>query len=180
MPSQYQLSLHLDLYPKKWTSENRGTLKIEGIGKGLRGALRDALVADLTPLPLRGSAYGLRQALDTVGAFSGPLLAIGLMLLWQNQFHWVFWVAVLPDVLSVVLLLVAVRIPARPVEAKRVPLHWQELRRLNRGYWWVVAVGAVFTLACFSEAFLVLRAQRAGLPLAWVPLVLWRCTQSML
>ena len=146
---------------------------LDRIGKGIRGAPRDALVADLAPAAVRGAAFGLRQSLDTVGAFTGPLLAIGLMLLWANDFRAVFWVAVIPGVLAAALLLFGVQEPERPETVKRVnPIQWQEIKRLSAAYWWVVAVGAVFTLARFSEAFLVLRAQQGGLPIAWIPLVL--------
>ncbi|GAB4121832.1 MAG: MFS transporter [Sideroxydans sp.] len=142
------------------------------IGKGLRGAPRDALLADITPPQVRGAAFGLRQSLDTMGAFLGPLLAAGLMLLWANDFRAVFWVAVIPGVLAVVLLLVGVREPPRTAEQLRVnPLRRANLKRLNSLYWWVVGVGAVFTLARFSEAFLVLRAEQSGIVLAWVPLL---------
>ncbi len=147
---------------------------LDRIGKGIRGAPRDALVADLAPPGMRGAAFGLRQSLDTVGAFLGPLLAIALMLLWANDFRAVFWVAVIPGVLAVLLLIVGIREPQQGNEAGRRtnPVRRENLRRLNREYWWVVAVGAVFTLARFSEAFLVLRAQQGGLALAWTPLVL--------
>lgn len=146
---------------------------VDRIGKGIRGAPRDALVADLAPAQIRGAAYGLRQSLDTVGAFTGPLLAVGLMLLWSNDFRAVFWVAVIPGVLAVALLLFGVREPERHPRARPVnPIHWRELKRLSSAYWWIVVIGAVFTLARFSEAFLVLRAQQGGLPLAWIPLVL--------
>jgi len=146
---------------------------VDRVGKGIRGAPRDALVADLAPPQVRGAAYGLRQSLDTVGAFTGPLLAVGLMLLWSDNFRAVFWVAVLPGVLAVVLLFFGVRDPIRHPREKPInPIHWRELKRLSRAYWWVVAIGAIFTLARFSEAFLVLRAQQGGLPLAWIPLVL--------
>jgi len=146
---------------------------LDRVGKGLRGAPRDALVADLAPAEMRGAAYGLRQSLDTVGAFLGPLLAIGLMLLWAGDFRKVFWAAVLPAVLSVLVLLLFVRdAPRPPGRARTHPLRRDSLRQLTRAYWWVVGVGAVFTLARFSEAFLVLRAQQGGLALAWVPLVL--------
>jgi MFS family permease len=146
---------------------------VDRIGKGIRGAPRDALVADLTPPEVRGAAFGLRQSLDTVGAFTGPLVAVGLMLLWSNDFRAVFWVAVIPGILSVALLLLGVREPARHPRDKPInPIHWRELKRLSRAYWWVVAIGAIFTLARFSEAFLVLHAQQGGLPLAWIPLVL--------
>ena len=145
------------------------------IGKGIRGAPRDALVADWTPPEIRGAAFGLRQALDTVGAFLGPLLAMGLMVLFADDFRAVFWVAAIPAALAVLLLLLGVEEPQRPAgaEKKRVnPIRHEALRRLPAAYWWVVAVGAVFTLARFSEAFLVLRVQAGGLPLAFVPLVL--------
>ena len=147
---------------------------LDRIGKGIRGAPRDALVADLAPPGMRGAAFGLRQSLDTVGAFLGPLLAIALMLLWANDFRAVFWVAVIPGVLAVLLLVIGIREPQQGNEAGRRtnPVRRENLRRLNREYWWVVAVGAVFTLARFSEAFLVLRAQQGGLALAWTPLVL--------
>ncbi len=146
---------------------------IDRVGKGIRGAPRDALVADLAPPGMRGAAFGLRQSLDTVGAFLGPLLAMGLMLLWANDFRAVFWVAVIPAALCVALLLVGVREPERAASAVRTnPIRRENLRRLGGAYWWVVALGAVFTLARFSEAFLVLRVQQGGLPLAWTPLVL--------
>ncbi len=146
---------------------------LDRVGKGVRGAPRDALVADLAPPALRGAAFGLRQALDTVGAFLGPLLAVGLMLLWANDFRAVFWVAVIPGLLAVALLLFGIREPERPAGAARVnPIRRERLRQLSRGYWWVVGLGAVFTLARFSEAFLVLKAEQSGIALALVPLVM--------
>lgn len=146
---------------------------MDRIGKGIRGAPRDALVADLAPEGVRGAAFGLRQSLDTAGAFAGPLFAIGLMLLWANDFRSVFWVAVIPGLLAVALLLVGVNEPEKPLEAKRInPIEWREIARLGRAYWRVVAFGAMFALARFSEAFLVLRAQQGGLSAAWIPIVL--------
>jgi MFS family permease len=146
---------------------------IDRVGKGIRGAPRDALVADIAPPDVRGAAFGLRQSLDTVGAFLGPLLAVVLMLLWANDFRAVFWVAVLPGLASVVVLWAGVKEPERVMPAVRVnPLTRANLRRLSPRYWWVVGIGAAFMLARFSEAFLVLRAADAGLPLAWTPLVL--------
>jgi MFS family permease len=142
-------------------------------GKGIRGAPRDALIADITPPQMHGAAFGLRQALDTVGAFAGPLLAMGLMILWANDFRAVFWVAVIPAALSVALLAFGVREPDAPVAGKReFPIRRANLRRMGGTYWWVVVVGSVFTLARFSEAFLVLRAQEGGLAIAFAPLVL--------
>ncbi|MDD5472157.1 MAG: MFS transporter, partial [Sideroxydans sp.] len=143
------------------------------IGKGIRGAPRDALLTDITPPAVRGAAFGLRQSLDTVGAFLGPLLAVGLMLLWANDFRAVFWVAVIPGTLAVLLLLFGVREPQGATSNKHVnPIKRENLRRLDSTYWWVVGFGAVFTLARFSEAFLVLRAEQSGVPVAFVPLVM--------
>jgi MFS family permease len=146
---------------------------LDRVGKGIRGAPRDALVADIAPPEVRGAAFGLRQSLDTVGAFTGPLLAVGLMLLWANDFRAVFWVAVIPGLLSVLLLMVGVTEPERHANAPRTnPINRANMRRLSAAYWWVVGIGAVFTLARFSEAFLVLRAQQLGVAMAWVPLVM--------
>jgi len=146
---------------------------LDRVGKGVRGAPRDALVADLAPPEVRGAAFGLRQALDTVGAFLGPLLAVALMLLWANDFRAVFWVAVIPGVLAVALLLFGVHEPGRPARETRTnPIRRENLARLSGSYWWVVGVGAVFALARFSDAFLVLRAGESGIAVALVPLVM--------
>jgi MFS family permease len=144
---------------------------IDRVGKGIRGAPRDALVADLSPPDLRGASFGLRQSLDTVGAFLGPLLAIGLMVLAANNFTIVFWIAVVPAFLSFAVIVFFVREPERSSAARTVrsPLSLAEMRRLGSSYWLVVAVATVFTLARFSEAFLLLRAQSVGLSLALVP-----------
>ena len=143
------------------------------VGKGVRGAPRDALVADITPPHLRGAAFGLRQSLDTVGAFLGPLLAVGLMLLWSNDFRAVFWVAVIPGIAAVVLLIFGLHEPApRQGEKSTNPICRENLYRLGASYRWVVCIGATFMLARFSEAFLVLRAQQGGMPVALVPLVI--------
>lgn len=146
---------------------------VDRVGKGLRGAPRDALVADITPPHLRGAAFGLRQSLDTVGAFIGPLLAVGLMLLWAGDFRAVFWVAVIPGLMAVALLLFGVQEPAPcPIRTWTNPIRRDNLIRLGQSYWWVVGIGSVFTLARFSEAFLVLRAQQSGMLVAFVPLVM--------
>ncbi len=146
---------------------------LDRIGKGVRGAPRDALVADIAPPEIRGAAFGLRQSLDTVGAFLGPLLAVGLMLLFADNFRAVFWVAVIPGTLAVGLLLFGVHEPKQHSGKKRTnPIRRENLKRLNSAYWWVVGVGAVFTLARFSEAFLVLRAQQSGIAVALVPLIM--------
>jgi MFS family permease len=146
---------------------------VDRVGKGVRGAPRDALVADIAPAEARGAAFGLRQSLDTVGALLGPLLAVGLMLLWANDFRAVFWVAFVPGMFAVSLLLFGVREPAQNIGRKRTnPIRRENLKRLNGAYWWVVGIGAVFALARFSEAFLVLRARQGGIPVAYVPLVM--------
>ena len=143
---------------------------LDRVGKGIRGAPRDVLVADIAPAHLRGAAFGLRQSLDTVGAFLGPLLAVALMLLWANDFRAVFWVAVIPDLMAVALLFFGLQEPAhRQGERRTNPIRRANLKRLSRSYWWVVGVGATFTLARFSEAFLVLRALQGGMPVALVP-----------
>ena len=149
---------------------------IDRIGKGIRGAPRDALVADIAPAHLRGASFGLRQSLDTVGAFLGPALAIGLMWLTANRIQMVFWFAVIPAFLAVGLLIVAVHEPGRPRELRKVraPLSLGELKVLGPAYWWVVGVAVVFSIARFSAAFLILRAQSIGLPLTLVPMVLVR------
>lgn len=146
---------------------------LDRIGKGVRGAPRDALVADIAPPHLRGAAFGLRQSLDTVGAFLGPLLAVGLMLLWANDFRAVFWVSVVPGTLAVMLLFFGIKEPERHHTEKRInPISKQNLQRLNPIYWRVVIIGALFMLARFSEAFLVLRGFQAGIPIAMTPLVM--------
>ena len=147
---------------------------MDRIGKGMRGAPRDALIADLTPPEIRGAAYGLRQSLDTVGAFLGPLLAIVLMLLWAGDFRAVFWFAVIPGVLAVALLAFGVDEPESAAARRGAasPIQWTTLGELSGAFWFVVAAGAVFTLARFSEAFLILRAQQQGLPDTYAPMVL--------
>ncbi len=147
---------------------------VDRVGKGMRGAPRDALIADITPSNLRGAAYGLRQALDTVGGFGGPLLAIAAMLWFADNFRAVFWLATVPAFAAVALLIFGVREPERVADGKPAgaPIALADIRRLSRRYWWIVAIAAVMTLARFSEAFLVLRAQSVGMALAWIPLVM--------
>ena len=147
---------------------------IDRVGKGIRGAPRDALIADITPPAARGAAYGLRQTLDTLGAVTGPLLAVVAMLWMAGNFRAVFWLAAVPAFASVALLLFGVREPDDPAGARerepRVAL--AEIGHLPAGYWWIVGIAAVMTLARFSEAFLVLRAQDVGMRPTWVPLVM--------
>src|SRR5258706_1584880 len=161
-----------------------GARFLDRIGKGIRGAPRDALIADITPASIRGAAYGLRQSLDTVGAFVGPLIAMVLMLTWNDDFRAVFWVAVIPAVLSFLLVAVAVKEPEKlgtdhvfakndgGAKAWSVPGFSALIRRLGGAFWIVVLIGAALTLARFSEAFLILRAENLGVALAYAPLVL--------
>jgi MFS family permease len=143
------------------------------IGKGIRGAPRDALLGDMLPLGRRGGAYGLRQALDTVGAIAGPLIAILLMAVFQEDYRLVFWVAAIPGLVSVLILIFGVReTPAKPAPALSSLPSRRDLRAIETPYWLVVAVGSILTLARFSPAFLILRAQQTGLALALAPLVL--------
>ncbi|HEX8622978.1 MAG TPA: MFS transporter [Allosphingosinicella sp.] len=143
------------------------------IGKGIRGAPRDALIADVTPAPIRGRAFGLRQSMDTVGAFAGPLAAIALMALLASDIRAVFWIAAIPAAVAVLLVLFAVEEPPAAADASaRVPLSLADLKRLDRAYWGVVGVGLLFTLARFSEAFLILKASGEGLALWLAPTVL--------
>jgi MFS family permease len=155
---------------------------IDRIGKGIRGAPRDALIADITPQEIRGAAYGLRQAMDTVGGFAGPLLAMALMATTQDNFRLVFWVAVLPAIICVLLIIFGVEEPganrakARPPAPLRSPLYHknlrENLRRFESRFWWLAAFAAVLTCARFSEAFLLLRAENVGLAATWVPAML--------
>lgn len=147
---------------------------LDRVGKGIRGAPRDALVADVAPPDIRGACFGLRQSMDTVGAFLGPMLAIVLMLGFENRIRTVLWFAVVPAFVTIALIVFGVREPAqsKPGRHFRSPLHWNALREFPRRYWFVVAAGATFALARFSEAFLVLRAQQTGLDAAWIPAVM--------
>lgn len=147
---------------------------VDRIGKGIRGAPRDALVADLTPADLRGTAFGLRQSLDTVGAVLGPLAAIVFMAVFADNFTIVFWIAVVPAFISLAIIVFGVRESGRPLNARpvRSPFSRSELARLDIAYWRVVGVSAIFTMARFSEAFLLLRAQSVGLHLTFVPVVM--------
>jgi MFS family permease len=151
-----------------------GARFVDRVGKGIRGAPRDALVADLTPAELRGAAYGLRQSLDTVGAFLGPALAIALITLFAAGLRTVFAVAIVPAAIAAALVVLGVEEPRAAPAQPSEPLRFRrrDLRSLAAPFWIVVAIGAVFTLARFSEAFLVLRAQQLGMPLALVPLVM--------
>lgn len=147
---------------------------LDRIGKGIRGAPRDALIADLVPIEIRGAAYGLRQSLDTIGAFVGPALAILLMMVFAGDFKRVFWFATIPAFLAVGLLIVGIHEPDN-IRAKgeiAPPIQFATLTQFSAAYWWIVSIGGFFTLARFSEAFLILRAQAAGLPDMFAPAIL--------
>ena len=146
---------------------------IDRVGKGVRGAPRDALIADVTAPQLRGAAYGLRQTLDTVGAVIGPLLAIALMLATHDDTRLVFWAACVPALACVLTLAIFVHEPeaTRPPPAARGPL-LAGLSELPRAFWLVAAFGALLAAARVGEAFLVLRATGAGLAIAFAPLTL--------
>jgi MFS family permease len=154
-----------------WVFAARG---IDRVGKGIRGAPRDALIAELTPAAIRGAAFGLRQTLDTVGAFAGPLLAIALMAATADSFRTVFWIAVIPAAVSVLVLVLFVREPPRDESQRLVsrPRLAALIGTLSARFWWLVAVAALFTLARFSEAFLILKVADVGLSVAYVPAVL--------
>ncbi|PCE31004.1 MFS transporter [Burkholderia ubonensis] len=149
---------------------------VDRFGKGIRGAPRDALVADVAPPAIRGACYGLRQSMDTVGAVGGPLLAIALMFAFADHIRTVLWFASIPAFATLAVLLLGVREPdtaqAGRASPFRSPLDRRALRAFSRRYWFIVAIGATFTLARFSEAFLVLRAQQTGMDIAWVPSVM--------
>ena len=147
---------------------------LDRTGKGIRGSPRDALIADVAPQDIRGACFGLRQSMDTYGAVAGPLAAICLMLVFSDHIRMVLWFAVIPALLVLVLIVFGVHEPAQAESPHRFrsPLSWRSLRELKAAYWQVVLIGATFTLARFSEAFLVLRAQQTGLNIAWVPGVL--------
>ena len=148
---------------------------LDRIGKGIRGAPRDALIADVAPVAIRGACFGLRQSMDTVGAFLGPLAAMLLLFLLNGNIIPVLWAAVIPSAIAVLLIVVGVDEPGaedRHVRHFHSPLQWSVLSRFSGTYWWVVFIGALFTLARFSEAFLVLRAQQMGLSITWIPAVM--------
>lgn len=146
---------------------------LDRFGKGIRGAPRDALVGDIAPAEIRGAAFGLRQSMDTVGAVLGPLLAVALLWLLADDIRAVLWVAVVPGVVAVLLLATTVREPPDVARrAARLPITREGLSRLGAPFWRLAALGAVISLARFSEAFLVLRATDRGLSLTWVPMVL--------
>ncbi len=146
---------------------------LDRIGKGIRGAPRDALVADVTPPEIRGAAFGLRQSLDTVGALLGPLLAVVIMVATAANYRAVFWISVVPAILAVAILAVAVHERAdRPAGFQRRFIRYRDVLSLGPAYWMVVVFGSVFTLARFSEAFLLLRAGSVGVSASMIPFMM--------
>ena len=150
---------------------------IDRIGKGIRGAPRDALIADLTAPDQRGAAYGLRQSMDTVGAVLGPLIAVALMALSGDNVRATFWFAVLPATLCVLLIVWLVHdSPTTGMQHKEHPSARRiaadiaaNLQRLPRKLWLIIAFAALLALARFSDAFLILRGQSLGQAIAWTP-----------
>jgi MFS family permease len=145
---------------------------LDRTGKGIRGAPRDALIADLTPGSIRGAAYGLRQSLDSVGAVVGPLLAVLVMWLSNDNFRATFWLAAIPGFISVAIILWFVKEPQHLASAARKQFHLKEIAKLSAPFWLILAIGMVFTLARFSEAFILLRADELGLQAQFVPGIL--------
>ena len=149
-----------------------GARLIDRMGKGIRGAPRDAMIADETPPEIRGAAYGLRQAMDTVGGFLGPVAALGLMLLFADDIRAVFWVAAIPAFLSVAFAWAMLREPARHADTVQAPFEWRGWRSLDKQVRRLIGVGFLFGLSRFSESFLILKGIDIGLAPAWSPLVL--------
>ena len=144
------------------------------IGKGIRGAPRDAMVADFTPIAKRGAAFGLRQSLDTIGAFVGPLIAVALIGLWAFDLRTVLWVACVPALIAVGILAFGIQEPEHKANDnhRKAGFNLSTAKNLGRRFWVVALLGAAVMLARFSEAFLVLRASDAKMAMAYVPLVM--------
>ena len=132
-------------------------------GKGLRGAPRDALIADLAE-QRRGAAFGLHRGMDTAGALIGALLAAGLLVWLPGRYRIVFALTAIPGAVAV-LLTFTLREPASPPAdgaAARTPLPLAAARRLQRRFWLAAGVVWLFALGTVSEAFLILRASQQG------------------
>jgi MFS family permease len=142
------------------------------VGKGVRGAPRDAMIADETPPAVRGRAFGLRQTLDTAGALLAPLAAIGLMAAFASDIRMVFWVAVIPAAASFLLAWLALREPEQQLAPLTNSPLFAGFRDLGKDTRRLLAVGFLFTLARFSEGFLILKGIEIGLSEAMSPLTL--------
>jgi len=152
--------------------ELMGARFADRVGKGIRGAPRDAIIADETPPEIRGRAFGLRQALDTVGALIAPLAAVGLMILFMEDIRAVFWIAVIPAALSFLLALIAVKEPVTNLAAATFQPLFRGFRELDKPVRRLLAVALLFSLARFSEGFLILRALDVGVSAVLSPLAL--------
>lgn len=144
------------------------------IGKGIRGAPRDALVADVAPKEIRGACFGLRQSMDTIGAILGPIAAIFLMLVFSNDVRLVLWFAVIPAIAAMLIIVFKVKEPKKEEKEHdfKIPINFSIIKNFSKQFWFVVILGAMFMLARFSEAFLILKASEVGFEAAWVPLVM--------
>lgn len=142
------------------------------VGKGVRGSPRDAMIADETPPEIRGRAFGLRQALDTAGALLAPLVAIGLMAWLASDIRAVFWIAVIPAGISFLLAWLALREPETHLGPIKQSPFFHGFRELDSRTKRLLQVGFLFTLARFSESFLILKGIGIGLSEAMSPLTL--------
>lgn len=147
---------------------------LDRIGKGVRVAPRDALVADHVRPEILGAAYGLRQGLDTIGALVGPIIAAIVLASSNNDFQWVFWVSCIPAALCVLIISLGVSEAARPADRPRpaFPLRPSQVRRLRGVFWGSMAIIMLLLIPRFSEGFLLLKAQQSGISVTWVPLLL--------
>lgn len=142
---------------------------VDRSGKGIRDAPRDALLADQLPAGARGSGFGLRLTLFTIGSVVGPLIATGIMLGSGGDMRLVFWIAVIPAFLSVTVLVIAVKEPPKAHGTREQRFSLRDLGRLPTLFWWVVAITAMLELARFSQAFLLLKAREVGVETAVIP-----------
>jgi MFS family permease len=142
------------------------------IGKGLRGAPRDAIVADVTDESIRGAAYGLRQSLDAAGAFVGPLIATLLLLLWTEDLRSIFWIALIPGAACLLLILIGVEDNVTETKSTK-RIEWNEIGSvMTPAFRQLVILGTLFSLARFSNAFIVLKAADIGIDQAWIPMII--------
>lgn len=153
-------------------AELMGARFADRVGKGIRGSPRDAMIADETPPEIRGRAFGLRQSLDTAGALLAPAVAIGLMWLLMNDVRAVYWIAIVPAFLSFLLAWLALREPATKQPMSKPAPFFRGFRDLDRATRRLLAVGFLFTLARFSESFLILKGIEVGLNETFSPLTL--------
>jgi MFS family permease len=147
---------------------------LDRLGKGIRDAPRDAFLTDMTAPGLRGTSFGLRLALAIAGFVFGPFFAVGLMRLSGDDFRLVFWIALIPAFLSIIVLILAVKeMPFNHQPGGR-GLRFQrgDLNALPVAFWWAIVIASLLSLARFSPAFLVLKAHATGVDAAYVPMIL--------